>query len=152
MVQYDRINSGKFITDFNDLDRLEQILLDGLQSSLNDFNINAEPDEIHVFGSWARGTAIPKQSDLDVIVFVTTDQEARFDANKIPISARFGNLIEADHFLKTRFDWFNGIDAFTEHARNKKTVLQSKATESRDDRPEGKRGTYNLTKRQYEEH
>lgn len=152
MAQYDRINSGKFITDFDDLDRLENMLLDDLESALSDFNIGAELDEMHVFGSWARGTAIPEESDLDVIAFVITNQEARFDANKISISARFGDLMEMGRFSTPRFRWFDGIDTFVEHARNKQTMLQSKATETRDKRPEGQTGTYNLTERQYEEH
>jgi hypothetical protein len=151
MARYDRVESGKFITDFDALDRLEDMLTDSLQRALNDFDVGAELDEMHVFGSWARGTAIPEQSDLDVIAFVITNQEARFDANKIPISARFGDLMEMGRFSSSRFRWFDGIDTFVEHARNKQTMLQSKATETRDDRPEGQTGTYNLTERNYKE-
>lgn len=149
MADYDRVNSGKRITDFDALDRLERMLQDAVEQALSDFDVGAEIDSIHIFGSWARGTAIPKQSDLDVITFLITNQEARFDANKIPISARVGDLMEMGRFSKQRFNWFGGIDTFVEHTRNKQTMLQSKATESRDDRPEGDTGTYNLTKRQY---
>lgn len=149
MVTYDRKQDGKYITDFDALDRLERMLQDSIDQALSDFDVGAETDSIHVFGSWARGTAIPEQSDLDVIAFLMTNQEARFDANKIPISARVGDLMEMGRFSKRRFDWFDGIDTFVEHARNKQTMLQSKATETRDTRPEGNTGTYNLTDREF---
>ncbi len=149
MVEFDRLEDGRYIDSIGEsrLDTLEGEIIDTWDYiSDGGDRYGGEMDEIYIFGSWARGTAIPGESDLDVVIFLEGVHESQeFDVNRMWMAAEISDMAEQS----LRFTEFDGYDIFIEDSYNKQAITKEKMKETREGRVEGERQVYSLTDRRY---
>jgi predicted nucleotidyltransferase len=141
----DREKEGEFIHELKDLviDNIEEEVKSSVEYGAD--VDRSMIDSIYIFGSWARGTAIEGESDLDIAVFFkegVRDMDYTWESAMVSDSMEMGNpMVRA---------MFEGFDVLLFDGKVKDETIQEKMTESRSGRFEGEQQVYNLTKRRYE--
>lgn len=150
MVKFKRRKEdGKIITDLAErtLDEILETVVDVQTDVQVDRGVSIGKPVVYVFGSWARGTAIPQESDLDLALLYHPQDWGEFKRAQLWItnSIRKGLVEEETPNMAENFEDYDlAIVSF----RNSH-LLNDKFTESRDDRPEGTPQIYNLNDKRF---
>lgn len=147
------IDEGWFITDINvaDISRIDTKVRRLVKETSKDFDEDIEVGGLYIVGSWARGLAKPRESDVDIVVeFINPNGEELKPGFDFATTVIIGRMQDRSEFwkpmgFKTVFDDIDFIDTIP---KNKWVVLERFTREQRD-RPVGKRQVYNLTKGEY---
>jgi predicted nucleotidyltransferase len=151
MVEFTRrIDEGKSITEQTSerLTELHEKIQAAQEFAQDGLGLDVGRPTVYVFGSWARGTALAGQSDLDVVMMYEPPDFTEFAQGQIWLTNETREVMR-----ERKSGWmenlFDGYDIFSIAGRNADTKLNNKFTESRDDRPEGETRIYNLTEQRF---
>lgn len=144
MVDWSKRDERK-ITEFPRLEALEENIREAVNFEMGTVDFDADIRSVIIFGSYARGTAVKGESDLDVIVeFENIDKRDNFDREKMWLVTSASNRLEqmATPLME---DWFNGYDVLFMEVGDM-AMLQEKKTDDRVVGPDGHPGVYDITK------
>lgn len=133
------------ITDFPRLEALEEEIRKAVNFELGTVDFDADIRSVMVFGSYARGTAVKGESDLDVLVeFTDITNKENFHTEKMWLVGAASNRMEQAATPLMR-DWFNGYDILFIELGDMETI-QEKKTDDRIVGPDGHPGIYVITR------
>lgn len=145
----EREDKGIFITEFPDLDLLEDEIERLYKEAMDTVSFNGDIKNIYIFGSYARGTAVKGKSDLDVAVVLENIDfgEKKWGLENIHVAEMLTKTLDEES-PQMFSEWFRGYDVLTFTINEWNREKSSKSRTSRDE-IEGQTGVYNLTKREF---
>lgn len=147
----DRSN-GVSITDTDIVDRLEEEIIDTFEYCKGTAKTDIGIDNIYIVGSYARGEADKRFSDIDVVIsYEHIGGEAldpHFDVDKGWVSSCISNFFKEAMPWWLR-EWADGIDVLATTTINKHIKLENYFDDTRVGEIEGTPRVYDLTNREY---
>lgn len=109
---------------------------------------------VYIVGSFARGTALPGESDLDLVVTFIPDESVdvltpKFDAAKVRVSGCLASKPDSEFFLPEHERVVDGRDLIEVTPQSLPNALEGFLRETRDRRVLGDPKVYSLTEYEY---